>query len=142
MRKWAVVLVLVGCGGAKVKAEAPEEPVADAGADAAPAPVADAAPAASAPIACRIAGSTCTEYRDAPEDRVQELRDQCAKGGGETLDACPTDKLAATCTVSKPPMTVVSSLYRGKDAKKTRNVMASAKRSCEANGGTFAASKR
>jgi hypothetical protein len=133
-------MILSGCGGAKVEPAAPEEAPPDAAVDAGP-PV-DAAPAASGPFACRIAGSTCTEYRDAPEDRAEELRAQCAKAGGETLSACPTDKLAATCTVTKPPMTVVSSLYRANDAKKTRNVLAGAKRSCEANGGTFHAAKR
>jgi hypothetical protein len=141
MQKSFVLLFLVACGGAKAKPEMPAEPPPDAGSDA-PVAAVDAAPAPSGPIACRIAGATCTEYRDAPEDRAHELRDQCTKGGGETLEACPTEKLAATCTVSKPPMTVVSSLYRAKDAKTTRNAMASAKRSCEANGGTFSAAKR
>jgi hypothetical protein len=142
MRKSFVFLFLVACGGAKAKPEVPaEEPAPDAGADAATAAV-DAAPAPTAPIACRVAGATCTEYRDVPGDRAQELRDQCTKAGGEALDACPSEKVAATCTVSKPPMTVVSSLYRAKDAKKTRTTVASARRSCEANGGTFTAAKR
>jgi hypothetical protein len=141
MRHSFVLLALAACGGAKVKPETPAEPVAeDAAVDAGP-PI-DAAPTPSGPVACRIAGSTCTEYRDAPADRAQELRDQCTKGGGEALGTCPTEKFAATCTVSKPPMTVVSSLYRAEDAKKTRTVIASARRSCEANGGTFTAHRR
>jgi hypothetical protein len=83
-------------------------------------------------------GAACTEYRDAPLDRAQELREQCTKAGGETLDKCPAEKLAATCTVVKAPMTVVSSLYRPSDAKKIGN----ARRSCESNGGTFNVAKR
>jgi hypothetical protein len=141
MRKSSVFLVLAACGGAKAQPESPAEPIApDAAVDAAPPP--DAAPPSAGPVACRIAGSTCTEYRDVPEDRAQELRDQCTKGGGEVLGACPTSKLAGTCTVVKPPMTVVSSLYRAEDARKTRIALAGARRSCEANGGTFTAAKR
>jgi hypothetical protein len=141
MRKSFVLLALFACGGAKVQPEAPPEPVVDAGVDAQPA-IIDAAPAPSGPVACRIAGSTCTEYRDAPADRAKELHDQCAKGGGEALDKCPTEKLAATCTVTKPPMTVISFLYRTNDPHKTRTALASARRSCEANGGTFTSEQR
>jgi hypothetical protein len=141
MRKSFVFLVLAACGGAKVQPEAPAEPAApDAAVDVEPPP--DAASSPASPVACRIAGATCTEYRDAPEERAQELRDQCTKGGGEVLAACPTNKLAGTCTVAKPPMTVVSSLYRAQDARKTRVALAAARRSCEANGGAFAAAKR
>jgi hypothetical protein len=140
MRTFVLFVILAGCGGGQTRPETPPETPADA---APPPAAADAvAPAPSGPVACRRQGATCTEYRDVPAERAAELRDQCGKSGGEALDACPTEKLAATCTVNKAPMTVVSSLYRGNDRNKTRGVIANARRSCQANGGTFNLAKR
>jgi hypothetical protein len=124
----------VGCGGASKEAVPAAEPV-----PAAPAP--SPLPAPAPPIACRAAGAACTEYRDAPVDRAAEIRDQCTKSGGEALAACPTENLAGTCTVQKPPMTVISSVYRSakpaKLTKKAKSVLEGIKKSCESNGGTF-----
>ena len=142
MRTLLIFAFLAGCGGGQTHPAAPEEAPALAGATTTPTDAAAPTVAPSGPIACRIQGATCTEYRDAPPERGAELREQCAKAGGEALGACPTENLAATCTVPKPPMTVVSSLYRGPDKKKVHAMLGNARRSCEANGGTFTAAKR
>jgi hypothetical protein len=128
------VVLAVGCGGASKEAAPAAEPI-----PAAPAPPRPPAPAP--PIACRAAGATCTEYRDAPVERAAEIRDQCTKNGGEALAACPSENLAGTCTVQKPPMTVISSVYRtakpARPTKKAKSALEGIKKSCESNGGTF-----
>lgn len=135
MARFLLVLGLLlasGCAGTKPPppAESPEP--------AAPAPSAPATPPpANASIACRARPTVCAEYQGLTADDAAKIGEQCSREGGSVLDACPAEKIVGACAATRPTMTVRQVVYRAKTARETRGLVATSKRACETNGGTF-----
>lgn len=136
----AVALMITGCGSAPRAESPPGSSEAQLDAAVAVAPDAADAPTPTEQIACRVRGAICTEYHDVPGDRAAEIKQQCSASGADLLPACPKENVAATCSAPKPPMTVVSMVYKVKEKERTRRLVASSKIGCESSGGTFTSS--
>jgi hypothetical protein len=142
-----LAVVLVACGGGPkpppMTADEAPAPSASSSSEAvaaepsaAEAPAAEAAPAG--PMSCVANAFVCSEMTLGGKE-ASEAKDRCKAATGEPRDGeCSRENIAATCTIETRKVALY--YYRAKNPEEMRGILSGGQKSCDAAGGTFAAS--